>query len=184
MSLFATPPMAGDWPFARLGQQPNDEPDEIGLGLASLGRIQTSTVERPPLRSHKSFPHTLGTSSYAATHCGSPLSQVANHGNEEESSASARERLESKPLPAGLSIQTSFGGSAPASPVPQLTPTSQDADNDDRLLDDDDDDDEDGLMGDEEGVAEGDGDGQGQPETVEKTAAERRAEKRKMKRFR
>ena len=69
-------------------------------------------------------------------------------------------------------IQMTFGGSAPVSPVPQLTPTSVEDDSKEMigLSDEDEAEELEGLAREE------------QPQ--EKTAAERRAEKRKMKRFR
>lgn len=175
MSVYAAAPMASDWPSYKFGSRSTTDlgggQEEIGLGLG-FGRIQTSTVERPPLRSHKSFPHNIsGAASYSTPHSQSPLSQVANP-------AVGNDEFQSRPPEAtsGPAPEQSFIASAPVSPVPQLTPTSAEAEHD--AEEHPDDDDEMAIVGEE------DDETPTGSNPVEKTAAERRAEKRKMKRFR
>lgn len=122
---------------------------------------------RPTLRSHRSFPYSLGPSSRAPqegsrTEAGAPVlvefaERVTNQG----------------PQPVGTSNlpPATFGGSAPTSPAGRLTPNSPGGGQGDELLEDE----EIGF-----GTAE-----QGEEEDrPPMTAAELRAHKRKMKRFR
>ncbi|KAK0363517.1 hypothetical protein LTR59_011305 [Friedmanniomyces endolithicus] len=120
---------------------------------------------RPPLRSHKSFPYSLG-----------PSSRVQEEGTQTASGGPALAHFEERvtnqgPQPVGTSNlpAATFGGSAPTSPVGRLTPNSPGGD--DEQLEDE----EIGF-----GTAE-----QGEEEDrPPMTAAELRAHKRKMKRFR
>lgn len=131
---------------------------------------------RPPLlRSHKSFPHTLSTSFSATTPQGG-----LTRGGRLETGGSDAKPVHRQPQLAELDRSEAAGPdrseSAPVSPNLQLTPTSPDAQND-RLLEETG---EELRMGsveleEEDAPVEG-----GTP----KTAAERHAEKRKMKRFR
>ena len=173
MSVFA-PPMASDWQPHRLGSRSAgivSASDEMGLGLG-FGRIQTSTLERPSLKSHKSFPNPL-TSSYNTSDSQIPISQTSNPVKQEHDSSSFP--LDQKQ--AGQSaVETTYGGSAPVSPVAAVSPTSAEAEMDENREEEDDmlggaDEDEDALVKSED-------------TSVEKTAEQRRAEKRKMKRFR
>ena len=180
MSVHAAAPMASEWPNYRINSRPmttlSGEQEEIGLGLG-FGRIQTSTVERPPSRSHKSFTSSLTGSNFSTTHSQMSASQTATSSNRNESSPYL-DRDHKISSNGSQSVPNAFGGSAPVSPVPQLTPTSADGD-----LDEHPDDDEDMIVvgGEEE---EDEACSNLENGSVEKTAAERRAEKRKMKRFR
>ncbi|KAK5169472.1 uncharacterized protein LTR77_005448 [Saxophila tyrrhenica] len=122
---------------------------------------------RPPLRSHKSFPYSLGPSS---------RSQDGSHQDPKNTNAMAdfKERVVSfGPQPTGNSAlpQPSYGGSAPTSPVGRLTPNSPNEEQDDAQMEDED----------MESDAAEEGEGE---ERQPRTAAEIRAQKRKMKRFR
>ncbi|KAK0310879.1 hypothetical protein LTR91_009118 [Friedmanniomyces endolithicus] len=120
---------------------------------------------RPPLRSHKSFPCSLG-----------PSSRVQEDGTQTASGGPALAQFEERvtnqgPQPVGTSNlpAATFGGSAPTSPVGRLTPNSPLGD--DEQLEDE----EIGFGTAEQGEEE---------ERPPMTAAELRAHKRKMKRFR
>ena len=173
MSVFA-PPMASDWQPHRLGSRSNglaSGADELGLGLG-FGRIQTSTLERPSLKSHKSFPNSL-TSSYNTSNSPDLLGQVNNPAGQEEDLSSVPIKQEQSGQPA---VETTYGGSAPASPAAVISPTSAEAEHEDRQED------EDNLLG--AADEEDDGAEKSESKSMEKTAEQRRAEKRKMKRFR
>jgi hypothetical protein len=137
------------------------------LGQQSAEQSGLTVTPRPPLRSHKSFPYSLGPSSRAADDLSQQPGSVAGL-------AEFKERVVSQgPQPTGNSAlpQPSYGGSAPTSPVGRLTPNSPNADQNEVAMDDDDIELED---------AEPEDEGERRP----KTAAELRAQKRKMKRFR
>ena len=182
MSIFAVTPHGSDWSPYRFQSHSTTD-----LSLARPGNSQLDSnyvqshvpnVEsRPALRSHKSFPHTIGPSSFSATHYQSPLSQAINPEGPKEQSALVGDHDRGKPKPPGTTVETILGGSAPTSPISHLShfsPISPKAEQDDSL----DEDDDEILM--TTGNLEEDGGESGLP----KTAAERRAEKRKMKRFR
>lgn len=125
---------------------------------------------RPSLRSIKSFPYSLGPSSR--------IQHDSNGGNTNNATNGFQERVLSQgPQPTASSDlpQPTFGGSAPTSPVERLTPKSQEATatggQDDAPLED------------EEMDLEG-GEQEEEGERPPMTAAELRAHKRKMKRFR
>ncbi|KAK3071048.1 hypothetical protein LTR53_009358 [Teratosphaeriaceae sp. CCFEE 6253] len=122
---------------------------------------------RPPLRSHKSFPYSLG-----------PSSRLQEGGRDEAGAPALvefEERLMSQgPQPVGTSNlpAATFGGSAPTSPAGgRLTPNSPGGDLDDEQLED-------------EEMAFGTAEQGEDEERPPMTAAELRAHKRKMKRFR
>lgn len=127
-----------------------------------------STLARPPLRTIKSFPYSLGPS-------GRTESDAFEIGANGSMGVFKEQVLSSGPQPTASAelAQPTFGGSAPTSPVERLTPKSQEAANgqDDVSMDDD----EMEL----EGVEQ-----EGEGERPPMTAAELRAHKRKMKRFR
>ena len=147
-------------------------PPKASCQTASFQSLSTthateSTKLRPSLRTHKSFPHAFNPAvqweTQATLH--RTNSEVAS-----DISGQNRSRDTRQPAEADLE-QTTFGGSAPTSPAGQLTPHSPMPGQDDALMDDDDIDF--GLAEQEEGAA-----------TRPMTAAELRAHKRKMKRFR
>ena len=122
---------------------------------------------RPPLRSYKSFPYSLGPSSR--------VHDVAPDTSEAAIFGDFTERvLSSGPQPTASANlqQPTFGGSAPASPADKLSPDSEEAEEHDVSMEDEDID-----LGDaeEEDVT---------TDQRPMTAAELRAHKRKMKRFR
>lgn len=134
-------------------------------GTPDFGRNEQS---RPHLRSYKSFPFSLGPSTRLAHDA-----QVITEGSEGQTT-SKQLLVAQAPQPSGTSDlpQATFGGSAPTSPSGRLTPRSgENTQHDEQMLDEDDVD---------MGVAEGD-DG---VDKSKMTAAELRAHKRKMKRFR
>ena len=172
--MYATSTTASEWPSYRFQPShgiglPLGRQGGAGLGLG-YGRIQPSTIDtRPVLRSHKSFPYALSSSLATPGQYQSPLSQVTNpstNGLQSHREASQDDR-DSTPSAA----EKTYGHSAPTSPVSRLSPPSAGLDHDDTF-----DDDDDALM--EEDVEPA---AESEPP---KTAAERRAEKRKMKRFR
>ena len=148
-------------------------PAQSQLGNSQLPSVsqkpqQTPAEQtRPPLKSHKSFPYSLG-----------PSSRLQNEVGQQQPSASIlgdfQERvLAQGPQPTGSADlqQPTFGGSAPTSPVGRLTPYSPAAGQDDEPMDD-------------EVIDFGTADQDDEVEKRPMTAAELRANKRKMKRFR
>ena len=136
-------------------------------GLAGEPLQPISTLSRPPLRTHKSFPYSLG-----------PSSRLSNNAQTTQTDGPTltefKEVLTSQgPQPVGNADlpPATYGGSAPTSPAGRLTPNSPGGGPDDDIMDDE----EIGF-----GTAE-QGDDEKRPPM---TAAELRAQKRKMKRFR
>ena len=169
--------MASDWQPHRLGSHAEDlsrGTEDIGLGLG-FGRIQTSTIDRPPLKSHKTFPNTL-TTSFTSLKTEHGSSEEQNPAGQEDPSASSPNEQKQ----AGQGLQelgvTTYGGSAPASPTAQLSSASGEVEHDEHKGEDDD------IIGgldeDDEMIERLDG------APSEMTPEQRRAEKRKMKRFR
>lgn len=155
-------------PAATLSAQ-HQLPPSLSDNLSALAAQQTkSPLTRPPLRTIKSFPYSLG-----------PSGRVQNESNQDEANGSLggfKERVLSQgPQPTASAdlAQPTFGGSAPTSPVERLTPKSQEAN-----------------MGQSEAPAEDEemdfeaADQEEEEERPPMTAAELRAHKRKMKRFR
>ena len=143
--------------------------------VSSLGPLQdpqpTAAEEthhaRPPLRAHKSFPYALA-----------PSNSLTHDAESANTSNVPFERLTEKMLSQGSAPNTNvnlpqatFGGSAPTSPIGRLTPHSGEGAAGEEAVEDED------L---EFGTAEA-GDEEERPPM---TAAELRAQKRKMKRFR
>ncbi|KAK5125673.1 hypothetical protein LTR85_011947 [Meristemomyces frigidus] len=146
--------------------QPQPQSASAAAQLQYL-REQAGDPNRPPLRSHRSFPYTLG-----------PSSRLQHEVSQDQPDAPALAKFEERvvsqgPQPVGSSNlpPATFGGSAPSSPAGRLTPNSPGAEPSDEQLDDEEID---------FGAAE-----QGEDEDrPPMTAAELRAHKRKMKRFR
>lgn len=115
-------------------------------------------LKRPMIRTHKSFSYLLDNKSHMSSHTNSPsrLDDIEQHG-----------------LP-----NVAFGGSAPNSPVSRLTPPST---NDGLRVEKMEDQDEDLLLDDKDDECDSDGKDEDRPPL---SAAEIRAAKRKMKRFR
>lgn len=137
-------------------QQPTDAP------------LNVNDQSRPPLRTYKSFPYSLGPSSRYPH-------DAVNAGSDQQGLANYNERVNTLgPQPTGSSdLQpATYGGSAPTSPAGRLTPQSGAVAAGNDQLDEDE----------EIEMDEGEG-GEGE-EKPPMTAAELRAAKRKMKRFR
>lgn len=150
---------------APLHQQPVLAED---IAIAAAQQIKSATP-RPPLRTIKSFPYSLGPSSRLQNESLNDDANGALNGFKERVLSQGPQPTASADLP-----QPTFGGSAPTSPVERLTPRSQEATaggQDDATMDDDE-------MDLEGGEQEDEG------ERPPMTAAELRAHKRKMKRFR
>jgi hypothetical protein len=121
-------------------------------------------LSRPLLRTHKSFPYTIDSKHHHNNGSNSPSRERISMSNIDE--------LDSKDMPT-----VTYGGSAPASPVSRMTPPSpqddlndkNDPDGDEIITEDRDD------MGDDAGKDD---------DSKPMSAAELRAQKRKMKRFR
>lgn len=116
----------------------------------------TYGLKRPTIRSHKSFPYLLDNKSHSVN----------------SSSLPTVDEIEPHDLPT-----VTFGGSAPTSPISRLTPSSTNDGNAEEKVEEDVDD----IILDEK---DEDADSDANDEDKPMTAAEIRAAKRKMKRFR
>lgn len=163
MSAYSADPAGSEWHTGKvLEQGPSSPADSMALMHVD--------AQRPMLRTHKSFPYTLRTSGAGVHGTTTPDSSGASQvSHTERIQISNIEEIEAT----GAELATvTYGGSAPASPVSRLTPPSpigvkteegQDLVEDDTMLSD----------------CEGQDD-----QKPAMTAAELRAQKRKMKRFR
>jgi Homeodomain len=163
MSAFHSDQVENSWQDQNKSQDNNQDSSDGNMALVH-GEVPSLTLDtKPMLRSHKSFPYTLRAAGHQPdtpplnSSDGSP-----NTANPDDLSASLGE------IPTNEIPQVSFGGSAPASPLSNFTPTSP------RDRDDDHGSDLNGLN------IDMDPDGEKKP----LSAAELRAQKRKMKRFR
>lgn len=140
-------------------------------------RVQVPPIEtRPPLiRSHKRFSYSIG-STFGVHHHQSLLSRISNPETLEKEDLHGIPSSRFTDLNRSDPVLAQRSESAPTSPVPQLTPTSAEADQEEAH----------GEIDDEMEMGLGDLDEEDVPVEGEtpKTVAERRAEKRKMKRFR
>lgn len=141
------------------------ETSEVGTGQRN-----TSALARPPLRTIKSFPYSLGPSSRLQDEGGKGDANGSLDGFKERVLSQGPQPTASADLP-----QPTYGGSAPTSPAERLTPRSQEAVAAGGQ--------EDGTVEDDEMDLEG-GEQEEDTERPPMTAAELRAHKRKMKRFR
>ncbi|KAK3708667.1 hypothetical protein LTR37_011389 [Vermiconidia calcicola] len=165
-------------------QAPNTAPNDVAVTLPRSGDARSRGMPqvpqqpageehsgRPSLRSYKSFPYSMGPSSRrqdeasrgqsTADVLGGSTQRVLSQGPQATATSNLRERT--------------YGGSAPTSPIGHLTPDSSKVEQNENGIDmemEDDDLDSDAAELEEEA---------GRPP---KTAAELRAQKRKMKRFR
>jgi hypothetical protein len=154
MSAYSTNPADNEWHTDIKSLESSSDSDMALLQAEVHGH--NFDLKRPMLRTHKSFPFSLD-----GKHAGSPV----------RISMSNIDEIDSSEIPT-----VTFGGSAPASPVSRLTPPSPH----DGLCEDDI-----KVEGDEIITEEKDDDAE-EPKDSDKpmTAAEIRAQKRKMKRFR
>lgn len=168
-----TPSKANDynWQTSSYLSSTAETPREEGahrFGRLPHAQGHAEDQSRPQLRSYKSFPYSLGPSSRVAH-------DAATGPVDDQSRLSHDQRLVAQgPQPSGSSDlpPATFGGSAPTSPSGRLTPRSgENTQHDEQMLDDDD-------------VDIGAGDADDGIDKSKMTAAELRAHKRKMKRFR
>ncbi|KAF2244252.1 homeobox-domain-containing protein [Trematosphaeria pertusa] len=168
MSAYSTTPADNEWQSSDLKSL--DTTSAHSDGDMALLQAEVSAhnfdLKRPLLRTHKSFPYTLDSKHHHSNGADSPSRERISMSNIDE--------VDSSEMPT-----VTFGGSAPASPVSRLTPPSpHDAVNGEKNE----------PQGDEiitEDMDEKSGeDGVKEEEKAPMTAAELRAQKRKMKRFR
>lgn len=166
MSAYSTTPAENEWQSSDI--KPLDPTSAHSDGDMALLQAEVTghsfDLKRPLLRTHKSFPYTLDTKHQ---------SNGADSPSRDRISISNLDDIESSEMPT-----VTFGGSAPASPVSRLTPPSpHDALNGDKN----------DPQGDEIIIEEKEDGSEEGPKDEEKppiSAAELRAQKRKMKRFR
>ncbi|KAF2788971.1 hypothetical protein K505DRAFT_254353 [Melanomma pulvis-pyrius CBS 109.77] len=167
MSAYSTTPAENEWQTSDIKSL--DPTSAHSDGDMALLQAEVSghnfDLNRPMLRTHKSFPYTIETKHHHNNGANSP--------SRERISISNLDDMDSKDMPT-----VTFGGSAPASPVSRLTPPSP---HDDLNGDKND------IDGDEIITEDKDENGDDLGKDDDKppiSAAELRAQKRKMKRFR
>lgn len=168
MSAFSTTPAENEWPSSDIKSlEATSAHSDSDMALLQAEVANNSfDLKRPLLRTHKSFPYTLDSKHHQSNGSDSPISR-------DRISISNIDDIDTGDMPT-----VTFGGSAPASPVSRLTPPSphdpinggKDEPQDDEIIIEEKDDDGDQPTKDEE-----------KPPI---SAAELRAQKRKMKRFR
>ncbi|KAF9631574.1 Homeobox [Lasiodiplodia theobromae] len=165
MSAYTATHAESEWHSQRT--KPGDANDgTMGLHYSEVSGLSLDTPKRPPLRTHKSFPYMLSQPHHSATQ------QSAASDHPIASPQPQRERITISNLeesPQRSLPNVTYGGSAPASPVSRLTPPSPEGEKDQREGDND------AALS--ASADEGD-------DSKPMTAAELRAQKRKMKRFR
>jgi hypothetical protein len=167
MSAYSTTPAENDWQNTDIkGLDPSSAHSDGDMALLQAEVTgHNFDLKRPLLRTHKSFPYTLDNKHHQSNGSDSP--------SRDRIGISSIDDIDSNDMPT-----VTFGGSAPASPVSRLTPPSPN----------------DGLNGDKndpqgdeiitEEMDDGSGDASKDEEKPPISAAELRAQKRKMKRFR
>ncbi|KAF2115992.1 hypothetical protein BDV96DRAFT_599523 [Lophiotrema nucula] len=167
MSAYSTTPADNEWQTSDI--KALDPTSAHSDGDMALLQAEVAghdfDLKRPMLRTHKSFPYTLDNKHHQSNGADSPGRDRITMSNLDD--------MDSNNLPT-----VTFGGSAPASPVSRLTPPSpHDEMNGDKL-----------DIGGDEIITEEKEDESGDAEKGEDkppiSAAELRAQKRKMKRFR
>lgn len=159
MSAYGTAPTDNEWQsdVRTLEHTPPHSDSDMAMLQAEVAG-HNFDLKRPLIRSHKSFPYLL---------------DGKNHLNSGSDSPSRLDEIESHDLPA-----VTFGGSAPTSPISRLTPPStHDGVNMEKIEDQEDD----SILDDKDDGCDSDGKDGDRPPL---SAAEIRAAKRKMKRFR
>lgn len=155
LSAYSTSPTENGWQSTAEHTPPHSDSDMTMLQAEHTA--YSFDIKRPIMRTHKSSPYLLQSKSQL---------------NNDPTSPPRIDTIESDDLPVAI-----FGGSAPTSPVSRLSPSSAHDDaNEERMEDDGDELIDDGK----EDLAEGESNEEERP----LTAAEIRAAKRKMKRFR
>lgn len=165
MSAYSTTPAENDWQTSDIKalDTNSSHPDGDMALLQAEVNGHNFDMKRPLLRTHKSFPYPLDTKHSTLNGSSSP----------NRLGISTLDEIEANEMP-----NVTFGGSAPASPISRLTPPSpsdplncekHDQQGDDIIIDEKDDSGDEGVKEDENKPI---------------SAAELRAAKRKMKRFR
>lgn len=166
MSAYTATHAESEWHSQRT--KPGDAAEgTMGLQYSEVSGLSLDAQKRPLLRTHKSFPYTLSQPHHSAPQ------QPATSDHPIASPQPQRERITISNLEESQRTSlpnVTYGGSAPASPVSRLTPPSPEGEKGDGEGDHNDA----GLSGSND---EGD-------DSKPMTAAELRAQKRKMKRFR
>ena len=170
MSAYNATPAENEWQnqdIKPLGPTSTNSEGDMMLH-AEVSGLPLDMQRRPILRTHRSFPYTLKPSEHSI--------HLSNHSldGSEASPVPQREHITISKLgefDSGELSNVTFGGSVPASPVSRLTPPSPCGEKSDE----------------HEDIHEGDilsGDGGEDEQNPPISAAELRAQKRKMKRFR
>ncbi|KAL0265085.1 hypothetical protein SLS55_001044 [Diplodia seriata] len=166
MSAYTATHAESEWHSQR--SKPGDATDgTMGLQYSEVSGLSLDAQKRPPLRTHKSFPYMLNHQPHH-----SATQQPAASDQSIASPQPQRDRITISNLegsPRSSLPNVTYGGSAPASPVSRLTPPSPEGERGQREADND--------AGLSASADEGD-------DSKPMTAAELRAQKRKMKRFR
>ncbi|KAJ8106970.1 hypothetical protein OPT61_g9186 [Boeremia exigua] len=158
-SAYGMSAVDNEWQTSSLGTEEHTPPhSDCDMTVLQLEEAtDTYDLKRPSIRSHKSFPYLLDSKSH--------LSNGAN-------SLPTVNEIEPHDLPT-----VTFGGSAPTSPISRLTPPSTHDGNAEEKIEDEGDD---VILDEKDDAADSDANDEDRP----MTAAEIRAAKRKMKRFR
>ena len=153
------------------GYTNNTSENNMALVDSSMPTLALDMQRHPLLRSHKTFPHSLRTSGLAI-----PKPHTPDHssGLPPNPPIALGEAINGRSVQSSELPTVSFGGSAPASPVSNLTPTSDKQEHPEESQD------LNGLDFAADSLDEEEMEDSGRP----LTAAELRAQKRKMKRFR
>lgn len=160
MSAYSTTPAENEWQpsdFRTLEHTPPHSDSDMAMLQAEVAG-HNFDLKRPAIRSHKSFPYLLDGKSQLSSGADSP---------------SRLDDIEQHDIP-----NITFGGSAPTSPISRMTPPSA---NEGGAVEKMEDQDDDLILDDKDDLDDGDSKDENRPPM---SAAEIRAAKRKMKRFR
>ena len=169
--------MALDWQHrhqkAKFWKSPSEPEQEIPDPRLKIQKVRMSSLSsRPPLQSHNSF-----AAIAAPSNCSTAYYQTLSNHTYSSGALSDLESLYSQQLSSGLpeplSFGSAYGDSTPVSPAYPCTSISESSEHED-LSEDDGEDARTEKVSDQNGLGS----------QVAKSAEERRAEKRKMKRFR
>ena len=166
MSAYSTTPAENEWQSSDVKADHSSAQSDSDMALLQADiNGHNFDLKRPLLRTHKSFPYTLDSKHQLSNGSDSPSRDRVSLSNIDE--------LDSCDMPT-----VTFGGSAPASPVSRLTPPSPH----DGIHGDKHDPQGDEIITDEREECSDEPAREGEKPLM--TAAELRAQKRKMKRFR
>ncbi|KAL9122847.1 MAG: hypothetical protein Q9187_000604 [Circinaria calcarea] len=175
MSIYEASQKGPEWPAHRFQSHSAadfglGQPCDVGLGVAH-GRFQMANVDsQPVLRPHRSLPYTVNSSNSPVPYFQRPRGQLKVPRATKEYSAGDRDYTFTGPENGG--VTTTYSTGPLTSPIAQHAPLSG-AEGDESA------DDVDEIF-----ITTREPEGEVTESSVPKTAAERRAEKRKMKRFR